>query len=120
MAQDLMILDRVENAQPVFPMPARELVQYKRNQLPATKDQLTLEAIVSWLEQQEPSASYDWDNCAGDCLLGRFVQASSQSDWAKAYKQLVLQIPNVQKIAIDPPWTFGAALERARRLQEIA
>jgi hypothetical protein len=47
--------------------------------------------------------------------LGQYLIDVLGSWQPRAYQQTHIQIPNVQKIAMQPPWTFGAALERAEQ-----
>jgi hypothetical protein len=71
--------------------------------------------LISWLVQQNPDMPYDYSDHGG-CMLSQFYDAEvgitcyfTNSEW----KELP---PGFDRIAQTKPWTFGAALERARGL----
>lgn len=76
------------------------------------KQDLTKEALTMWLETQPPEKEYNWGASTWEdgCLLLQYMKA-------KGIPQEYY--PRMQDIAYDiahsEPWTFGAALERARK-----
>jgi len=82
-------------------------------------DPLTLESLIAWLEKQPQNMTYNFSNCQGRCLLGRYM-ASIGMEWSMYhYERLAHRFcPHVPHgffpIGSDLPHTFGAALERAR------
>lgn len=85
-------------------------------------DPLSLESLISWLEKQPASKTYDYENCRGKCLYGQYM-ASHGIRWSESgacgrhsstqeraeFCDLVYAA-----CASEAPWTFGAALARAR------
>lgn len=82
-------------------------------------DPFTLESLIAWLEKQPARKRYNFVACNGTCLLDRYIadidggRLGTVSDHIKtcgggeAY----------YSIAATSPWTFGAALTRARKMQ---
>lgn len=89
-------------------------------------DVFSLEGLIQWLEMQPPETEYDFFDI-WDCLLYRYARArgvkvhSAGSDNV-AIDSLAEGYPRIKicpkGIAGDYPWTYGAALERARRLRD--
>lgn len=80
-------------------------------------DLLKIETIISWLEQQPAHQTYDYHAMCGRCLFGQYFTVHGV-DWVDGYFDLInidTYLPS--KIAGELPWTFGAALERAREMQ---
>ena len=85
-------------------------------------DPFTLEDVIAWLERQDPDQRYDYDNCFGECLFGQYAasvgvpweRAGAGSCWrgGDAHGEFRRFIYN--KVARPTPWTYGAALDRAR------
>lgn len=84
---------------------------------------LTLEGVTAWLETKNPQAKYDYNNCTGKCLYGQYM-ASFGVPWEKS-GGTGLNCGSVERsdfcdlvydrIASCQPYTFGAALSRARK-----
>lgn len=88
-------------------------------------DPFNIYSLIAWLEKQPEHQAYDYENCDGGCLLGLYM-ASLGFDWhgkvmgskmratfgdrGGQFKQAVYD-----HIARVQPWTFGAALSRARK-----
>jgi len=77
-----------------------------------------LAELIAWLELQPPGAEYDFYDIHG-CLLCAFLKAHGYEDPAHdigfgAETIAGWQLDDYHRIAGDMPWTFGAALERAR------
>ncbi len=71
-------------------------------------------SFIKWLEAQHPEARYYTHPVAG-CLLGQFAKAMGASDpEAKSYT--LGRTSKFKDVAFNPPYTFGAALKRARAL----
>lgn len=71
----------------------------------------TLAGMVAWLETKDPSETYDWGNCLGQCLIGQYAASIGWTIQAMSYKQYHSLDDG---IALRGPWTFGAALARAK------
>jgi hypothetical protein len=79
-------------------------------------DPFSLEGLVAWLEKQPAPTEYDWDSCE-ECLVGKYVSAITGSDTPSGeviYRELFPDLDTYFAVAAKAPFTFGAALERAR------
>ncbi len=90
----------------------------------------SLASFIGWLESKDPKAEYDFQNCQGECLIGQYMTAIGiewgetpldyfRGDWSKTnYIKTGRQIFGVGTFdaIAGSPWTFGAALERTRKL----
>jgi hypothetical protein len=85
-------------------------------------DPLSLGSLIAWLETKSPTQHYDYRNCDGECLYGQYM-ASHGIAWQESGATGNLDAPKKRsdfcclvyhEIARPLPWTFGAALERAR------
>lgn len=80
---------------------------------------LSLPAFIAWLEGQPASKVYEWQNCHGGCLVGQYGKAvgidrlDARMD---GIRQLFGTGANYAAICEMLPNTFGAALDRARKL----
>lgn len=73
----------------------------------------TLEDLISWLETKDPNEKYTYYK-AEICLVGQWTgQIYGNSDDIDPNTFL-----GCEEIAFGYPWTFGAALERARELRQ--
>lgn len=72
---------------------------------------LTLVAITQWLETKPPEQEYIWQDPT-ECVVGHYLRDHGSSWGTVAYSDM----PNYHEIAGAKPWTFGAALERAKTL----
>jgi hypothetical protein len=81
----------------------------------------TLPSFIAWLETQPAEGTYDWDNCQGKCLIGQYMATCGLGGRARNYPGFVRRSlkngADLQIIACELPWTFGAALARARAAQ---
>lgn len=83
-------------------------------------DVFSLAGLIAWLETMPGAARYDYEDCSGACLLAQYLQHHNEwpkYDFCKAYGHMadiggadVLQ----NSVAAPKPWTYGAALARAR------
>jgi hypothetical protein len=86
-------------------------------------DPLSKEALIAWLEKQDPNQRYEWYEPAS-CLLGlwtKSVDPTSCHDPESCTRYIVYGRnvdfwTFISEIACHNPHTFGAALERARKL----
>jgi len=87
----------------------------------------TVAGLIAWLETQPAEGEYYYLNCSGECLFGQYM-TSLGIDWSGLHCRQSPYIDTlhsmgglrVQKIASEGPWTFGAALNRARALAATA
>lgn len=95
----------------------------KRWEKPEIKaDPLSLESMIVWLEGMPADDPYDYDNCGGKCLYGLYMAAHgvaweksgacSSFDSGKERADFCAYV--YVSVAANSPWTFGAALTRAR------
>lgn len=77
---------------------------------PASPADCKLDHFIRWLERQPPNERYNYMNCSGGCLLDLYFGRKTTDE---EYRQF----PQTFRVDIAPtmPWTFGAALERARQ-----
>lgn len=85
-------------------------------------DPLTLAGLIEWLEKQPAAEAYDYDDCSGKCLYGLYM-AHHGFTWAASgacgKSESTLERSRFcdlvyAEVAAAEPWTFGAALDRAR------
>jgi hypothetical protein len=69
-------------------------------------DPLSLESLIAWLETKDPASTYDFCDLRGNCLVDQ---------WCRPLGRSYSELPDkIRRIAYATPWTFGAALKRAR------
>ena len=71
-------------------------------------------SLIMWLERQDPDKTYDARK-PRSCLLGQWLRATGEVNVLDRSVGLSLREP-FDTIALIAPFTFGAALERARGL----
>jgi hypothetical protein len=85
-------------------------------------DPFTLASFTAWLEAHPKRIAYDYMNCSGACLYAQYM-ASVGVPWSEAGASSALRRGDVHQsfreqviypVASPRPWTFGAALDRAR------
>lgn len=74
------------------------------------RNPLTTEALIDWLEKQNPTEEYCWWD-PESCLLGRYAASLGLS-----YNDMPHALRWEYWIAFPNPHTFGRALKRARKL----
>lgn len=89
-----------------------------------TTKPFTLPDFIAWLETQPPNARYNFDNCRGQCLMGLYMthhgrewgysMGLSHSNYWESCKQVFGNPCEVPVLCLEP-YTFGAALKRARK-----
>lgn len=79
-------------------------------------DPLTLESLIAWLEKKPAAGTYNYEDCRGACLYGQYM-ASHGISWAESFEgpcgPFCAKV--YREVAHQYPWTFGGALERARK-----
>ncbi len=73
---------------------------------------LNAERLTNWLRKQPPDGEYVWSDPV-HCMMGKYL-ADNESRWGEVQYS---DMPHYEEIAGEKPWTFGAALERAEKLQ---
>lgn len=89
--------------------------------MPTKHDTFSLEGLIAWLETQDPATEYDFTDCAGGCLIGQYLLATTGKMWREhglSWSDINNRVPFFQNVAIDRPYTHGAALTRARALSQ--
>ena len=86
-------------------------------------DPLTLAGLIAWLETKPSEGTYDWWNVGG-CLLCNYLRETFgvQMPSSQAWSGHDSFGPNTlgpswgyYEVCQTKPWTYGAALERARK-----
>jgi hypothetical protein len=79
-------------------------------------DPLSLDSFIAWLEKQPASKEYCYFDSA-DCLIAKWLRAQSIAHFSLSGKEVAMLFGgNGKEIIQDRPWTFGAALKRARKV----
>lgn len=78
----------------------------------------SLAGLIAWLETRPPEGEYNFDDCDGACLVSLYG-ASFKPDWnhSRDYMdacEVIFGNAMLVGPACETPWTFGAALARAR------
>lgn len=90
-------------------------------------DPFTLEALIAWLEKQPRRKEYCYTD-HGRCLIGQYlsyigydkVHVFSDDLFLHGDREARNPLPSIfNKIALASPRTFGAALDRARKVQAL-
>jgi hypothetical protein len=85
---------------------------------PATEpDKFSLAGLVAWLERQSPETEYDFRN-SSTCLLAQYLIAVAGQTYPGEfnYSKVCGGIAPYHTVASRGPWTYGAALKRARQV----
>ena len=89
-------------------------------------DPLTMDSLIAWLETKPAALEYNFDDCRGECLYGLYMKhhgikwVDSGGCGMRNFHPKVTQVMyDFCQLVYDTtarpgPWTFGAALERAR------
>lgn len=76
-------------------------------------DPFSLESLIAWLEKQPADREYNWASI-DECMCAQYFGCGA--DWAERHDQFEFATGiRPDAIALGRPWTFGAALERARK-----
>ena len=90
-----------------------------------TKDLFTLDNLIAWLETKDPTEVYSF-HWPDSCLLGQWarnVDASAfnmriEGSFVYKVNEEPINLREYDNIACYEPWTFGAALQRAKALRD--
>lgn len=80
-------------------------------------DVFSLAGFVGWLEKQPATREYDWYDVQS-CVVCQYLDASlGEAERKQTYLSSVFPAIEIyHNICGRRPWTFGAALERARAI----
>src|SRR6266436_3273472 len=86
------------------------------------KNDLSLAGLIAWLETKPPDEEYNFTCSQGCCLIAQYMRAQGVKwDYPAGYTEAIGKIAQGPwqnfSVANQFPWTFGAALERARKMQ---
>ena len=95
-----------------------------------TSDPLSLDSLITWLEQQPANGGYDYA-CALECVVARWLKSidpRSHANWPRQYQYTVngatWSMDAFRNIAAGKcrpeDWTYGEALKRAREQRAAA
>jgi hypothetical protein len=92
----------------------------------AKPDVFSLDGLIAWLEKQPAKTRYDWTDCGGDCLIGHyFIAMGLGKDRPHHYHRVFYQERpenehdgSYSRVCGVRPFTYGAALSRARKIAE--
>jgi hypothetical protein len=88
----------------------------------------TIEHLIAWLETKNPAGLYCYES-TGDCLLSHYAMDHGYGDGREAYHAFMrkmgvsakdwatkplAKVEPFHRVAVNEPYTFGAALDRAR------
>ena len=73
-----------------------------------------LDNLIAWLETKDPTQRYDYW-IPKSCVMGQYLTEQGFMPWDTDVSQLECEFSSV---GVSKPWTFGAALERAKLLKE--
>lgn len=108
-------------------------ILFKGQEATATKPKpYTLDHLIAWMEERPASKTYDWRSASG-CLLAQYAIDQGEDKnrrWndpdGGTYHGAYFTARDAFGLDITvgigrvEPWTFGAALERARALRGLA
>lgn len=85
----------------------------------------SLDGLIWWLERQPGEDTYDWTDCSGACAIGLYFRDSGIKWSAANYREMIPIIigrdgRTNSSVLLSRPWTFGAALSRAKALRAAA
>ena len=85
---------------------------------------ISLDSFISWLGTKNPETQYDFMAAGGNCLLGQYMAAKGIA-WESGTTPSNFRLTAIAvfkgrplKVLSDRPWTFGAALERAKSFDD--
>lgn len=79
---------------------------------PVRPSAFSIESLIMWLEQQPADERYDYHCIRGGCLIGKYCKSVGISF---SLCHTAFHRRDDLSIAESSPWTFGAALDRARK-----
>lgn len=85
-------------------------------------DPFSLDSLITWLERQPPDREYDYGDTE-NCALCQYAKSigyenpRAGGNYIREFDSCTRNyIPNSEDVVAPDPWTFGAALERAREV----
>lgn len=83
----------------------------------------SIAGLIAWLETQDQTQTYNWPKVGG-CLICKYYDALGINDWSSDNRPYYYQTFGdsdgagelYHAVCKTEPWTYGAALERARAL----
>ena len=87
-------------------------------------DPFSLKSLIAWLEKQPADRAYEFYDCDA-CLIAEYLRAvkgwETPANHTSSYVTGFFgSMEEYHGVAARWPWTFGAALERARALESAA
>jgi hypothetical protein len=85
------------------------------------RNPISLLSIIAWLQTKDPDEHYPFCNTDGKCLFSQYLVSLGYSQEPTSDPVFALwRMMHVHfgYVAQELPWTFGAALERAKVLNE--
>lgn len=88
-------------------------------------DPLSLAGLIAWLETQPANRTYEWMDCSGGCLIGEYGRAIGIKRLDRRNYELNQIFGGDNGTIFDTysqvcngggPYTYGAALKRAREV----
>jgi hypothetical protein len=73
--------------------------------------------LIAWLETEDPSTKYDWADPYYNCLCARFLRSRGIDEpvaYAYEYAEIFGDGATYLRVGMKRPWTYGAALQRAK------
>ena len=82
---------------------------------------LTTESLIAWLETMPAQETYDYTDCKGVCLYSQYMVAHGvpHERCFEGEENAKFGYHVYRHVAVQRPWTFGAALSRAQRAPAI-
>jgi hypothetical protein len=86
------------------------------------RNPMSLLSIIAWLQTKDPNEHYPFCNTQGRCLFSQYLVSlgyprdpTVDDELFALWREMHV---NFGYIAQEHPWSFGAALERAEKLNE--
>jgi len=88
---------------------------------PKVADVFSLDSLIAWLEKQPAETAYDWYDIEG-CLSCAYLRAQGVRDPSGdgLLSRVFSNHEQYHAVGRPMPWTFGAALTRARKAAQAS
>lgn len=81
---------------------------------PVKVEPYSIEGLIAWLEKQPADTEYDWPDTHG-CLACKYLEGIGRRELREGTLGSVFKNNwTYHQVCAVEPWTFGAALKRAR------
>jgi hypothetical protein len=93
------------------------------NYVETRPDTFSLDGLIAWLETQDPETKYNYANCSGGCLIGRYLIATTGKMWHEhglRWRDICRHHPQLGDAAAGSHHTYGGGLTRAKALRDKA